>query len=259
MLALVMVLAIVGVAGAAAKKKKAAPAGPPPDLPGHVSYLAWKLRGLHLDESGEITGQIQKMVLDHLQQWLGDRAVTGVELRRELENVFAKVRYPIVATPKCFAMSWKGATLMAAGYTLGWTANNRINLVALFEHREGKNRLLAVTPFVPYTDLNYEFVPRQDRDDFWFFVYGYRPGKSQLRLTAILYAYDGQALKPLWEVREIHDGKMQVGQDRVTIRYLKEEEYVREIPHGRKPPRHEAVYKFTPQGLELELDHEIPF
>lgn len=254
-----MVLAVVGVAGAAAKKKKAPPAGPPPDLPGHVSYLAWKLRGLHLDESGEITGQIQKLVLDHLQQWLGDRAVSGVEVRRELENVFAKLRYPTVATPKCFAESWQGATLMAAGYTLGWTANNRISLVALFEHRDGKNRLAAITPFVPYTDLSYELVPPKGSDDFWFFAYGTRPGKSQPRLTAILYAYDGQTLKPLWETRDVYDGKMQVSQDGVTIRYLKEEEYTREILHGRKPPRHEATYKFTPQGLELELDREIPF
>jgi DNA-binding HxlR family transcriptional regulator len=52
---------------------------------------------------------------------------------------------------------------------------------------------------------------------------------------------------------------MDVGPDKVVIRYLKEDEYVREVAHRRKPPRHEAIYKLTSQGLELEADHEIPF
>jgi hypothetical protein len=50
-----------------------------------------------------------------------------------------------------------------------------------------------------------------------------------------------------------------VAEEKVTIRYLKEDEYVREQAHWRKPPRHEAVYKITPQGLELESDREMSF
>jgi hypothetical protein len=57
----------------------------------------------------------------------------------------------------------------------------------------------------------------------------------------------------------VFDGKMEVGEEIVTIRYLKEAEYVREQAHNRKPPRHEATYRITPQGLELESDREIPF
>src|ERR1051326_3658514 len=46
---------------------------PPTDLPGHVSYLAKQLYGVPLDESGPLTGQIQDLVLAHMQQWLGER------------------------------------------------------------------------------------------------------------------------------------------------------------------------------------------
>ncbi len=45
----------------------------------------------------------------------------------------------------------------------------------------------------------------------------------------------------------------------VSLRYLNEDKYIRETTRGRKPPRHEAIYKITPQGLELDADHEIPF
>jgi hypothetical protein len=108
-------------------------------------------------------------------------------------------------------------------------------------------------------DLRYEFHPPRGSDDFWFFAWGTRSGKSQPRLSAVLYAFDGQNLKSLWETRDVYDGRMEVGENRVTIRYLKEDEYVREQSHGRKPPRHEATYRLTPKGLELESDREIPF
>jgi hypothetical protein len=255
-LVLVVLVAVLGVAEA--KKKKAKPV-PPADLPGRVSYLAWQLRGEHIDDSGPITDQIQKLVIDHMQEWLANRAATGVETRRELEAVFFKLRYPTYGQPACFAAPWRGGTLIAAGYTLGWTNYNRVNVVALFEHREGKTRLAAVSRFVPFTDLHYEILPARGSDDFWFFAYGTRPGKSQPRLTAILYAFDGQTLKALWETHDVFDGKMDVGAEKVTIRYLKEDEYIRETLHGRKPPRHEAIYEITPQGLEIESDREIPF
>jgi len=44
-------------------------------MPGHVAYLAWQLRAVHIDDSTPITGEIQKLVLDHLQEWL--RALTA--------------------------------------------------------------------------------------------------------------------------------------------------------------------------------------
>jgi len=257
--ALIAFIGMLGVGVAEGKKKPKTPAPPAADLPGRVSDLAWQLRGVHIDDSAPITDQIQKLVVDHMQEWLANRNATGVEVRRELEAVFFKLRYPTYGQPACFAEPWKGGTLIGAGYTLRWTNFNRVNVVALFEHREGKSRLAALTSFVPFTDLHYEFLPTHGSDDFWFFVYGTRPGKSQPRLTAILYDFDGQTLKPLWERREVFDGKMDVGAEKVTIRYLKEDEYVRETAHGRKPPRHLATYKITPQGLEIESDQEISF
>jgi hypothetical protein len=250
-------IAALGAGPAEAKKKP--PSAPSADLPGRVSELAWKLRGVHIDDSAPVTDQIQKLVIDHLQEWLANRNATGVEVRRELEAVFFKLRYPTYGQPACFAEPWKGGTLISAGYTLGWTNFSRVNVVALFEHRQGKSRLAALTHFVPFTDLHYEFLPARGTDAFWFFVYGTRPGKSQLRLSAILYAFDGQTLKSLWETRDLLDGKMDVGAEKVTIRYLKEDEYVRELAHGRKPPRHQATYAITPHGLELESEKEIPF
>jgi hypothetical protein len=247
----------LGVAQAQVRKHKTLPP-PPPDLPGHVNYLARQLYGVPVDEAGPVTDQIQKLVLDHLQQWLADHPRSDVEVRRELENIFSKLHYPLFGQPAVFDQPWRGGVVIGAGYTLGWTDYDRANVLALFYSRDGKTRLAAVSNFVPRTDLHYEFLPA-GTDDFRFFAYGWRLGKSQLRLTAILYAFDGQSLKSLWETHDVYDGKIDVDPDKVVIRYLKEEEYVREVAHRRKPPRHEAIYKPTPQGLELQTDHEIPF
>lgn len=259
---LLLIAGTMGVGVAEGKKKRPkTPPPPPADLPGQLSYLAWQLRGMHLDESEPITGKIEKLVLDHLQEWLASASqpATSVEVRRELERVFVKLRYPTYAKPACFDEPWKGGTLIGTGYTLGWTDFDRSNVLALFESREGKTRLAAVTHFVPRTDLHYVFLSSLGSDDFRFFIYGFRLGKSQLRLSAILYAFDGQSLTPQWETHDVYDGKMDVNQDKVIIRYLKEEEYIRETVHGRKPPRHEAIYRIRSQGLELETDQEIPF
>lgn len=263
LISLVALVAILGPGVAEAKKKrKPKPVAPPvSDLPNYVSFFAWQLRGKHLDESGEITGQIQKAVLDHMTEWLSaDPArVESVTARRELERIFYNLTYPTEAKPACFDRSWKGATLLGVGYTLYWTNYNRVNVLALYEKKAGKVRLAAVSNFIPMVDLSYEFHPAVGSEDFWFFARGTRPGKSQTRLSTILYAFDGENLKPLWEKRDIYDGRMEVGESKVVIRYLKEEEYVREQAHGRKPPRHEATYVITPTGLELESDREIPF
>ena len=253
------IVMLCGVGLATAKEKKAEAPPSPSQLPEYVAYEAWKLRGKYLDQTGEITGDIEKRVMDHLQEWIADRNATGVEVRRELEAAFAKLRYPTFAWPKCFAQPWKGGMVIGAGYTLGWTRNVRTNVLAIFERREDKTRLATVTHFVPYTDLNYEFLPSQDSGDFRFFVYGTRPGKSHPRLSAALYAFDGTSLKTLWETQDVYDGKMEVADGSVTIRYLKEREFIQETSQDRTPPRYEAVYKVTPQGLEIETEREIPF
>lgn len=248
------------------KNKKAKTLPPPPaDLPGHVNYLARQLYGVPLDESEPITSQIQKLVIDHLQEWIpghlsnpGADVPMDVQVRRELEASFSKLHYPLFGQAAVFVQPWRGATLIGAGYTLGWSDYDRVNVVALFEAREGKTRLAGLTHFVPRTDLHYEFLTPQ-AEGLRFIIYGTRLGKSQPRLTAILYAFDGHSLKPSWETQDAYDGKMEVARDKVVIHYLKEDEYIRETAHGRKPPRHEAVYKITPSGLELETDHEIPF
>lgn len=255
--ALLVALGILGVGVVEAKKPKALP--PPADLPGHVNYLARQLYGVMLEDAGPTTSEIEKLVLDHLQQWMANRTPTDVEVRRELEAAFSQLHYPLFGQPAAFDEPWKGGVLIGAGYTLGWTDYDRENVVALFESREGKSRLLAVTHFAPRTDLHYEVLPPHGWQDFRFFIYGFRLGKSQLRLTAILYAWDGQSLKSLWETHDAYDGRLDVDKDKVVIRYLKEEEYVREVAHRRKPPRHEAVYLLTPAGMQLQSDREIPF
>jgi hypothetical protein len=250
-----------GVAQAAKKEQPKEVAPPVSDLPNYVSYLAWQLRGKHMDESGEITGQIEKAVLDHMQEWLAADPAHGesVAARRELERIFFNLKYPTEAKPSCFDRPWKGSTLVGVGYTLYWTNYNTSNVLALFEKSAGKVRLAAVTHFIPMVDLQYDFHPPVGSDDFWFFAWGTRPGKSQRRLSAVLYDFNGQDLKSLWETRDVYDGRLDVGERKVTVRYLREEEYVREQFHNRKPPRHQATYLITPKGLELESDREIPF
>ena len=75
----------------------------------------------------------------------------------------------------------------------------------------------------------------------------------------VLYSFDGKNLKQLWESRDIYDGEMDVLKDKVTIKYLKEDEYVQAVQRKRKPPRHLATYQLTPAGIQLLDDHEIPF
>ena len=258
LLRLLLALALgAGAAWGQAKKPKALP--PPPDLPGHVNYLAKQLIGVPLDESDALTSKIQKLVLDHLDEWMASRTPTVVEPRRELETVFALLRNPLSADANSFSQPWKSETLIGVGYTLRWTDYNRVNVLALYENREGKSRRVALTNFVPHTDQRYEFLSPPESGDFRFLVYGFRTGKSQLRLSANLYDFDGQTLKTVWETRDVYDGKIDVDKDRVVIRYLKEDEYIRETAQRRKPPRHEATYQETPQGLELVADRQIPF
>ncbi|MGO8787293.1 MAG: hypothetical protein ACLQVL_07915 [Terriglobia bacterium] len=252
----VLVTVVLGM-GIAEGKKKAPP--PPTGLPAQIHNLAKQLPGVMLDDAGPITGQIQKLVVDHMAVWMADRTPTDVETRRELESVFSLLHYPLVAMPAAFAQPWKGQTVIGAGYTLGWTDFDRQNVVAIFTSNAGKSHLATITKFVPRTDLHYETLPQLAWDDFRFFVYGNRLGKSQERLSVILYSFDGQNLKPLWEKQDIYAGEMDVTKDKVTIKYLKEDEYVDAVQRKRHPPRHLATYQLTSAGIELSDDHEIPF
>jgi hypothetical protein len=256
---LLLALAPSLLANAVAQVKKKTPPPPPTDLPGHVSYLGQQLPGVMLDDATPITGEIQKLVLAHLQEWMADRMPSDVEVRRQLEMAFSELHYPVFGQPAAFARPWKGQVVIGAGYTLGWNDYDRTNVIAIFSSRLGHGRLVTVTNFVPHTDLHYAFPEEPEDDVLRFFVYGFRLGKSQPRLTAILYSFDGQNLKSLWEARDLYDGKMEVEKDKVVIRYLREEEYAREQAHGRKPPRYQTVYTLTPAGLQVQSEQEIPF
>jgi len=265
-LALVLVLGLFGSGAAYGKKKKPKALPPPPgDLPGHVNYLARQLYGVPLDESGPITSQIQSLVFGHLNEWLANRLPTDegglpfeVRVRREMDVAFSQLHYPLVGSPVVFAQPWKDRTLIGAGYTLGWTDYNRVNAVALYLAQAGKTRPVALTNFVPHTDLHYAFPVAPVYDSFWFIVYGNRLGKSHLRLSAILYSFDGQSLKSLWERDDVFDGKIDVRGNRAVIRYLKEDEFIQALEKHQNLTYYEAVYNVTPKGLELETDRVVP-
>lgn len=245
-------------AGVVAEPKKKLPP-PPADLPGHIDYLGQQLPGVMLDDAAPITDEIQKLVVTQLQEWMVDRTPTDVEVRRQLEMAFSEVHYPVFGQPAAFAQPWKDQLVIGAGYTLGWTDQNRLNMVAIFSNRLGHSHLATVTSFVPHTDLHYAFPGEQQDDAFRFFIYGFRLGKSQPRLSAIFYSFDGHDLKSVWEAHDLYDGKIDFDKDRVVIRYLNEDEYVREQAHRRNPPRHLTVYAITPKGMEIQSEEDIPF
>jgi hypothetical protein len=236
-------------------------------LPDEINNLARQLDGEPYYDAGQIPGQIQKLVLGSLTAWMnqnrGSEAASpypiDVRIRMQLENDFSKLHYPWFGRPAIFVRSWNGKQLLGTGYTLGWSDFDRVNCVAIFERGAGKTEMAAVTNFVPQADLHYAFLPASPNGDFRFFVYGYLLGKSQPRLTAILYSFDGKALKNLWERQDIYDGKMDVTPGAVTLRYLVEDEYVQAVQRNQLPPGHEAIYRVTPQGLALETDREIAY
>ena len=239
--------------------KKNTPPPPPADLPGHVNYLAQQLYGVMLEDATPITDEIQKLVLAQLKEWMADRSPSDVEVRRELEMAFSELHYPLFGQAAAFARPWKDQVVIGAGYTLGWSDIDRTNVIAIFSCRSGHSHLVTVTTFLPRVDLHYAFPREPEVDALRFFVYGFRLGKSQPRLSAIFYSFDGQNLKNLWEADDVFDGKIQFEKDRVVIRYLKEDEYVREQAERRKPPRHQTIYTITPGGLEVQSEQEIPF
>jgi hypothetical protein len=239
----------------------------PTSLPGQISELARQLDGEPYYAAGAVPGQIQKLVLSSLTGWLNHDGgpkpnppyPMDVRVRMHLENDFSKLRYPEFARPVTFVRTWKGEQLIGAGYTLGWSDFDRVNCVALLERGAGGTHIAATTHFVPQADLYYAFFPDSPNGDFRFMVYGYILGKSQPRLTAILYSFDGKTLRNLWEKQDLYDGKINVTSKTVTLRYLVEDEYVQAIQQNQFPPGHEAIYQVTLQGLALETDHDIPY
>jgi hypothetical protein len=252
-------------AAAQARKKKPQPLTPAEEFALHIQSLAQPLYGQEMDETGATTREIQKLMLDHMQAWLEQHPPSDkptvvpydVDVRRELESAFSKVRFPVYALPATFAQPWKGRLLIGVGYTLGWSKFDRSNVVALFDRAQGQVKLAAVTNFIPRTDMHYEFLPPPPSGDFRLLVYGTRLGKSHPRLSAELYSFDGQKLESLWKTEDAYDGKLDVEGDRVVVNYMKESEFIEAATYGRIPPRYEAVYKITPKGLELVTDHQV--
>ena len=247
------------LASGTAQAKKKAPPPPPEDLPGHVDYLAKQLPGVMLEDATPITDEIQKLVLADLQQWMSDRMPSAVEVRREVEMAFSAVHYPVFGQAATFAQPWKDEVVIGAGYTLGWTDYDRTNVIAIFTSSLGHSHFVTLTTFVPHTDLHYAFIEEPGDKALRFFVYGFRLGKSQPRLTVVLYAFDGKNLKNLWEADDLFDGKIDFEKDKVVIRYLNETEYITAQAERRKPQRHETVYTITPSGLEVRSEQDIPF
>jgi hypothetical protein len=254
-------------AGATARTTQAGGNQHAPELADQVNNLARQLIGEPYYQAGAIPGQIQKLVLGSLARWLsrntGSHARSpypfDVRIRMQLENDFSKLHYPLFGRPAVFVRPWNSKELVGAGYTLGWSDFDRVNCVALFETGPARTALVAVTNFVPQTDLHYAFLPASPKSDFRFIIYGYLLGKSQPRLTAILYSFNGKALKNLWERQDLYDGKISVTPETVTLRYVIEDEYVQAVQQNQLPPGHEAIYRVTPQGLALETDHQIPY
>ena len=260
-----LILSITTSQALARKKKKTA--GPPASLSGRVNLLAQKLYSVPIDSATPITDQIQSLILNHLQQWFASGAAQDgssnepldVRVRQQIENAFSELHYPLDGKAAVFMRPWEGGQLIGAGYTLSWPDFRTVNVLALYGTKSGNTRLLAITHFVPRTDLRYAFLPPAANGSLRFIVYGERLGMSRRRLTAILYSFDGAHLHSLWKTQDAYGGKLLVTPDKVTLRYLIESEYVQYEERGQKPPRHEAVYKVTPQGLTLVTDHEIPF
>ena len=244
---------------AMAQDEKQAPPPPPEDLPGHVNYLAQQLYGVMLEDATPITDQIQKLVLAQIEQWMMDRTPTDVEVRRDVDMAFSELHYPLSGQAAAFARPWKNHVVIGAGYTLGWTNIDRTSALAIFSNQQGHSHLVTVTSFVPRYDLHYAFPQEPEGDAFRFFVYGFRLGKSQPRLSVAFYAFDGKNLKSLWEVHDLYDGKVYFDKDRVVIRFLNEQEYIEEAAHGRNPPRHQTVYTITPTGLDIQSEQDVPF
>lgn len=250
-------LVVLAVSVAQGRNKKEP--GSPADLPGRVGHLGTQLYGQDLEDSLEITNEIQSLVVGHLEKWIANRSPSVIQVQREIDSVFSKLRYPAFAQAAVFESPWKGEELIGAGYTLGWSDIWRRNVVVLFSNRNGHTQKVAFTPFVPRTDLHYVLLPPSASGHFRFIIYGFRLGMSNPRLTAVLYSFDGKSLRSSWETKDLFDGKLSVQGNEIVIRYLKEDEFIHATAEGHLPPRYQVTYTVTPQGLELSSERVVPY
>lgn len=256
---LLIAITVAVFAGFAAARKKPKRETPAEILAGRVNNLIRRLYGLHLDQSAELTGRIQKLVVGHLDEWIAGRAPNFVAVREELESMFSQVRYPLSADVAVFQAPWHGDRLIFAGYTIGWSEVDQVSTVVVYESHGGHTRRMALTEFLPRTDVHYDPVPPDANGDFRIIVWGNRKGLDHLRLSAVLYSFDGKSLKPLWKEENYYDGRLQVSGDDVVIKYLNQNEYVRAMQQKTLPPRHEAIYTLTEKGLQLKTIKDVPF
>jgi hypothetical protein len=228
-------------------------------LPAQIHQLILKAYGLSIQEAKPTTDEIQNLTIRHLDRWIQNRAPNFVEARRELEREFGTLRYPFYVQCSAFEARWKSRQVIGAGYSLGWSKYDRVNVVALYEKSGNRTRRIALTHFVPRTNLNYIVVPPDSAGDFRFFIWGTRPGKAQPRLTAILYSSNRRGLKPLWEKKNLFDGKIEVQNNQVVLTYVDETSFVNAVQQNTLPHRHQAIYQLLPQGLKFESERNIPF
>lgn len=246
----------LGMGTAVARKKKAEPQ---PGLPDHIATLGKKLYGLDINDAKPITDEIQKLVVGQLNTWIANRSPNIVEVRHELEHLFSKLEYPAEGTPSIFIAPWKNMKLIGAGYTLGWSNIWRVNVLVIYENQNGHTREVATTNFVPRTDMHYAIMAPSPAGNFRFLAYGRRLGMSHPRLSAVLYTFDGKTLKSQWKVENLFDGKLTAQNKTVVISYVDRDEYIHQTQQGHLPARHQRTYKLTPQGLQLESEHDVPY
>ena len=213
----------------------------------------------HMTDALPMNHHIQELVFRYVEDSLAGKmdssASSPVELRRDLEaSVFGELTWPYEALVRTFAHPWKDGRLLGVGYSLRWTDQNRFNAVGLFLLREGKISRVASANFVLGTDLSFEILSPRNPDELLLLVSGIKLGKSHPRLSLMLYSFEGDELKPLWERQDIYEGKFRVEQQNLRITYLKEEEFIRETRYGRLPPRYEAVFSPKGSGFSLESD-----
>jgi len=261
-LILILVILAASLAGFAQQKSQS-----PADVPGQVAHLGQQLWGVPLDESEPLTSQIEKLVLDYMNHWLAahppdvhpapGEPTYVLKVRREIERLFEGLHSPVNATGNTFVQTFNGGQLLGAGYTLGWSDFDRANVIALYELHGGNVQQVALTHFLPNVDVRFHFFnPPPAAGQFWFMIYGNRLGKSSPRLSAELYSFDGKALKSLWTIKDVYDGRFSfpAAGGRVVLSYLKEDELTQSIASSTQVTRHEAAYHVGPDGMDLEYD-----
>jgi len=263
-LILLIVALLAAPPAALGKKKKPQPT----DLPTRIASIAQQLWGVPLDESQPLTSQVEKLVLDHMNQWFASHPPQGqpssgnepyaVEVRREIEDLFADLHNPLYANVNTFEQPFADGRLLAAGYTLGWSDFDRANVIALYQIHGAAVQQVALTHFLPDVDIRFHLFdpPPSAAGQFWFLTYGTRLGKSHPRLSAELYAFDGKTLKSLWKVQDVYDGKFSFppANGRVVMSYLKEDEFTQATATNQQVTRHEAAYHVASDGLDQEYD-----